>query len=31
VTGNPAKEADRHAVELQQVVAEDGTVYKPFD
>jgi hypothetical protein len=31
VTGNPAKEADRHALELQAVVADDGTVYKPFD
>lgn len=31
VTGNPAKEADRHALEVQEIVAGDGTVYKPFD
>jgi hypothetical protein len=30
VTGHPAKEVDRHSVDVQEIVAGDGTVYNPF-
>lgn len=30
VTGMPAKDPDRHALEVQKIVTEDGKVYSPF-
>lgn len=30
VTGHPSKDPERHAVELQRLVTEDGTVHDPF-
>ena len=30
VTGMPAKDPERHALEVQKIVTEDGTEYSPF-
>ena len=30
VTGMPSKDPERHALEVQKIVTEDGTVYSPF-